>query len=219
MHGREVHFFTTCTNKGSGVSSLICHCVNTRFQGYLPLPCKWGKQLPCSARDKVSFGEKCGFLRPALSWCRRECLITSNCDSLRGDLVLACRGGGSMSWLVWESEPGCGAIACPTLFSSWLPSHGGRRSWAAIPAAGHTSRERGCPPAFPHRQEAHILKLLASSSLCQFWRAARSCLCGGCMSLCFHIDSSGCIFTCLVLGDLPAKEDALCLWVVLLCAC
>lgn len=80
-------------------------------------------------------------------------------------------------------------------------------------AASHSPSRR------QRRQQAQIPKLQAFSSLCQFGGAARSCLCGGCVTLCFPLDSGGCIFTCRVLDDLPAKENALCMWVTLLCTC
>lgn len=56
-------------------------------------------------------------------------------------------------------------------------------------------------------------RLQEFSGLCQ-----SGCLCGARAPPCFHLDCSGNnIFTCLVLGDLSAKENALGMWVMVLC--
>lgn len=104
---RKVYFFSTHANKGSGVSSLICGCVNKRFQGCLPLVCRGRRQLPCPTRDKVSFGEKCSFHRPTLSWHCVEFRVISECDHLRRDPVLASWGGRStlLGWDVCTPSP------------------------------------------------------------------------------------------------------------------
>ena len=79
----------------------------------------------------MSFGEKCGFLRLALSWCYSEFLVSSDCNGLREDPVLASQGGGSV-WLIWEHEPGYGAIACPAFCSVWLPSFPSGCFWGKV---------------------------------------------------------------------------------------
>lgn len=131
--------------------------------------------------------------------CCRECLITSNCDSLRGDLVLACRGGGSMSWLVWESEPGCGAIVCPhsLLLVAAFP-------WGKVLLGSHLCRGphkqgEGLPSCLPpqaggsHPQTAGIQKSVPVLESCQklpLWSLHVSVLSHGLQGLYFHLSGA-----------------------------
>lgn len=108
--------------------------------------------------------------------------------------------------------PGKGAPGQPSL----LPAVPVGRGAAFLPFPLTAS----CSPSRRQlRQEAQVPRLQAFSGLCRFGGAARGCLCGARVPPCFHLVSSGCIFTCLALGDLPAKENALCVWVMLLRTC